>query len=98
MMLDDAGFWPEVNDPRYQPEPNSVYPWNAGSAYGDFPSFLKVSHDFRCMLNYPPPGADSATMQQPVQQPMRAGGTQTQPEAVEPQELPAASEEPPPAS
>ncbi|MHB8866712.1 MAG: hypothetical protein ACYC6N_30495, partial [Pirellulaceae bacterium] len=57
MMLDDLGFWPELNDPRYQPMANTVYPWNGGSAYGDFPSFLKVSHDLRGMLGYPPPGA-----------------------------------------
>lgn len=58
MMLDDTGFWPEVKDPNYQPQPNTVYPWNAGSAYGDFPSFLKVSHEMRRMLNYPSPGAN----------------------------------------
>lgn len=57
MLLDDAGFWPEVNDPQYQPQPNFVFPWNAGSAYGDFPSFLKVSPEYRRMLDYPPPGA-----------------------------------------
>jgi hypothetical protein len=93
MMLDDVGYWPEVNDPRYQPEPNRVYPWNAGCAYGDFPSFLKVSHDFRSMLNYPPPGADPATLQQSGQPAMRAGVTPPEPEAVDPQELPAATEE-----
>ena len=68
MMLDDTGFWPEINDPKYQPEPNPIYPWNAGSAYGDYPSFLKVSHEFRRMLDYPPPGADPAMLDaQPVQ-------------------------------
>jgi hypothetical protein len=60
MMLDDVGFWPEVNDPKYQPKPDVVYPWNAGSAYGDFPSFLKVSREIRCMLDYAPPGASPA--------------------------------------
>jgi hypothetical protein len=55
MILDDTGFWPEINDPRYQPEPDFVYPWNAGSAYGDFPSFLKVSPEYRRMLDHPPP-------------------------------------------
>ncbi len=60
MMLDDTGFWPEINDPQYQPRPNFTYPWTAGAAYGDFPSFLKVSREFRKMLNYPPPGAAGA--------------------------------------
>lgn len=63
LLLDDRGFWPEINDPKYQPEPNGAYPWSAGSAYGDFPSYLKVSHEFRRMLNYPPPGANSQSMQ-----------------------------------
>ncbi|MHB8971996.1 MAG: TolC family protein [Pirellulaceae bacterium] len=98
MMLDDAGFWPEVNDPRYQPQPNSVYPWNAGSAYGDFPSFLKVSHDFRCMLNYPPPGAAPGSTQPAGQQPAPAGTTASEPETVDPQELPAVPAVSPPSS
>jgi hypothetical protein len=60
MMLDDAGFWPDMNDPKYQPKPDLVYPWNAGSAYGDFPPFLTVSRELRGMLNYAPPGATPA--------------------------------------
>ena len=63
MMLDDTGYWPQINDPAYQPEPNGAYPWNAGSAYGDFPSYLSVSHEFRRMLNYPPPGANPSNLQ-----------------------------------
>jgi hypothetical protein len=55
IMLDDLGYWPDLDRPDYQPEANLVYPWNAGSAYGDFPSFLKVSHELKRMLNYPPP-------------------------------------------
>lgn len=60
MMLDDTGFWPDINDPQYQPQPDYVYPWGAGAAYGDFPSYLKVSRELRQMLNYPPPGAAGA--------------------------------------
>lgn len=56
MMLDDAGYWPDINDPDYQPEPDTVYPSNAGSAYGSFPSYLKVSREYQRMLYYPPPG------------------------------------------
>ena len=65
-MLDDEGFWPSINDPKYQPEPNGAYPWNAGSAYGDFPTYLKVSPTFRSMLNHQPPGASREVMQQPA--------------------------------
>ncbi len=90
MMLDDEGFWPQMNDPRYQPQPNGEFPWNAGSAYGDFPSFLKVSHDFRRMLDYPPPGADPAA----VSPPHHEGSSAPEPEAVEPRELPAEDEAP----
>jgi len=61
MMLDDRGFWPQINDERYQAQPNGVYPQNAGSAYGDFPAFLRVSHEMRRMLNYPPPVGDAST-------------------------------------
>ncbi len=63
MMLDDTGFWPAINDPTYQPEPNGAYPWNAGCAYGDYPSYLKVSHEYRRMLGYPPPGARPDSLQ-----------------------------------
>ena len=63
MQLDERAFWPQINDPNYQPEPNGAYPWNAGSAYGTFPSYLKVSHEYRRMLNQPPPGASASDMQ-----------------------------------
>jgi hypothetical protein len=60
MMLDDTGFWPDINNPQYQPKPDLVYPWNAGSAYGDFPPFLKVSCEMRRMLDYAPPSGGAA--------------------------------------
>ncbi|MFW6170610.1 MAG: TolC family protein [Planctomycetota bacterium] len=65
MMLDDSGYWPEINDPQYQPEANSTYPENAGSAYGTFPSYLKVSREYRRMLNYPPPTERGDTPPEP---------------------------------
>ncbi len=65
MMLDDTGFWPLINDPEYQPEPNGAYPWNAGCAYGDYPSYLKVSREYRRMLGYPPPGAGPDSLPAP---------------------------------
>jgi hypothetical protein len=60
MMLDDEGFWPEVNNPEYQPKPDFTYPWNAGSAYGEIPPYLRVSREMRRMLHYAPPGAGPA--------------------------------------
>ncbi len=65
MMLDDSGFWPDVNNPEYQPQPDLVYPWNAGSAYGEFPPFLRVSREMREMLGYAPPGAVPAATAAP---------------------------------
>ncbi len=72
IMLDDVGYWPEINDPKYQPEPNGAYPWNAGAAYGSFPSYLKTSHELRRMLNYPPPGAHSGALQRGEQPELEA--------------------------
>jgi hypothetical protein len=90
MMLDDTGFWPDINAPQYQPRANYVYPWNAGAAYGDYPSFLKVSHELRRMLGYPPPGAVPGRVP-----PADGASTEsTAPEALEPQAPPAP--EPPP--
>jgi hypothetical protein len=79
MMLDDTGFWPDINDPQYQPAPNFQYPWNAGAAYGDFPSFLRVSHELRRMLHYPPPGAAAGGLP-----PAAAASAQSAPETLEP--------------
>ncbi len=70
MMLDDEGYWPQINDPNYQPDPNGSYPWNAGSAYGSFPSYLKVSHRLRQMLNQPPPGASPSLMRDDAPAPL----------------------------
>ncbi len=72
MMLDDIGYWPEINDPKYQPEPNGVYPWNAGAAYGTFPTYLKPSHELRRMLHYPPPGAHAGSLQRGEQPDLEA--------------------------
>jgi hypothetical protein len=69
MMLDDEGFWPQINDPSYQPQANGAYPWNAGSAYGSFPSYLKVSNEFRRMLNQPPPGASGTMRREDAREP-----------------------------
>ena len=91
MMLDDAGFWPDINNPKYQPKPDVVYPWNAGSAYGDFPSFLKVSHELRRMLDYAPPGAGPAAAQHGA----APEATRPEPEQRASEALPAVEDQPP---
>ncbi len=91
MMLDDTGFWPDMNNPKYQPKPDVVYPWNAGSAYGDFPSFLKVSHELRRMLDYAPPGAGPAAAQHGA----APEATRPEPEQHAPEALPAVEDQPP---
>ncbi len=57
MMLDDQGFWPEIFDDQYQPQPDYQFPPDAGPTYGDIPEFLKVSRKIKRMLDYAPPGA-----------------------------------------
>ncbi len=83
LLLDDLGYWPDLNRPDYQPQANMVYPWNAGSAYGEFPSFLKVSHELKRMLNYPPP---SGSIPQETANERRSDPTADQPVA-DPQEI-----------
>ena len=75
IMLDDNGFWADISNERYQPKVNTAYPWNAGSAYGGFPQFLKTSREMRRMLNYPPPGANPAELPAGIEpeQPAAAG-------------------------
>ncbi len=75
LMLDDEGYWPQINDPEYQPEPNGAFPWNGGSAYGTFPSYLKVSHEYRRMLHQAPPGASPETMVPSAQPKLEAAPT-----------------------
>ena len=49
MQLDDNGFWPQINDPDYQPQPNLMYPPSAGPTYGEIPRYVKPTK-----LMYPP--------------------------------------------
>ncbi len=56
MMLDDSGFWPEIYNEQYQPQPNAVFPPNAGPVYGRIPPRVKVSKDIQRMLHFAPPG------------------------------------------
>ncbi len=61
MEIDTTGFWPQIDDPDYQPEANLEYPENAGPTYGDIPRFLLVSREIREMLDAPLPGEEPET-------------------------------------
>jgi hypothetical protein len=56
MMLDDAGFWPELNNEDYQPGFNPIYPAGAGPTYGDLPRRVWPSKKIKRMLCAPLPG------------------------------------------
>lgn len=43
MQVDEDGFWPQINDPTYQPQPNFLYPPNAGPTYGTLSPCVKPS-------------------------------------------------------
>jgi hypothetical protein len=57
MLLDDAGFWPEIRNEVLQPGFNQQYPANAGFLYGDIPEFLKVSCEIERMACVPFPAS-----------------------------------------
>lgn len=56
MQLDESGFWPEIYDENYQPQPRLEYPVDAGMTYGDLPDFLCISDSIRRMHNHSLPG------------------------------------------
>ncbi len=56
MMLDDAGFWPELNNKDYQPTFDPIYPCGAGPTYGELPRGVWPSKRIKRMLKVPPPG------------------------------------------
>jgi hypothetical protein len=56
MMLDDRGFWPELNNEQYQPAFNPLYPPNAGPTYGDLPSRVWPTKKIQRQLHVPRPG------------------------------------------
>jgi len=66
MMLDDAGFWPELNNEDYQPSFNPVYPADADPTYGDLPYGVWPSKKIKRMRNVPPPGYEVIGVGQPV--------------------------------
>ncbi len=56
MELDDAGFWQEIYEDGYQPQPMLQYPFGAGETYGEIPEFLRVSDSIRRMRDHSLPG------------------------------------------
>ena len=56
MQLDSDGFWPEINDPNYQPEPRTLYPRNAGPTYGSITPWVKPSKLIYHIYRHPLPG------------------------------------------
>jgi len=56
MMLDDAGIWPELNNPDYQPKFDPIYPFTADPTYGELPHRVWPSKKIKRMLQAPPPG------------------------------------------
>ena len=56
MQLDENGFWPEINDANYQPEPNLLYPTNAGPTYGHISPCVKPSKLMYHIYCHPRPG------------------------------------------
>jgi hypothetical protein len=56
MQLDEDGFWPQIDDPNYQPEPNLLYPLTAGPTYGEIPPIVKPSPIMYHIYCHPRPG------------------------------------------
>ena len=56
MQVDENGFWPQINDPTYQPAANLVYPPNAGPTYGTLSPCVKPSRLLRHIYGHPLPG------------------------------------------
>jgi hypothetical protein len=56
MQLDEEGFWQQIYDDDYQPQPQLQYPLEAGETYGEIPDFLRVSDSIRRMRDHSVPG------------------------------------------
>ncbi len=70
LQVDEAGFWPELYDESYQPDPQLARPPSAGPVYGTLPPGLRQSCKIRRMLHIPeaPPEIHQPNqMQQPEQ-------------------------------
>ena len=73
MQLDDNGFWPQINDPDYQPEPNLLYPSTAGPTYGTIPPYVKPSRVMYHIYCHPRPGERIEHVSPPIGQGSAAG-------------------------
>jgi hypothetical protein len=56
MLLDDAGFWPELNNEDYQPNFDPIYPFDAGPTFGELPHGVWPSRKVKRMRHAPLPG------------------------------------------
>jgi hypothetical protein len=54
LVVDEAGFWQDLYDDRYQPTPNLQLPDYAQPVYGQFPHGTWPSHQIKRMLHVPP--------------------------------------------
>jgi hypothetical protein len=56
MQLNEDGFWPQINDPSYQPNPDFLYPPTAGPTYGVLSPCVKPSKLMYHIYGHPVPG------------------------------------------
>jgi len=56
MMLNNDGLWAELDNEQYQPQPDRVFPAEAGPTYGDLPRRVWPSDKIKRMRDVPPPG------------------------------------------
>ncbi len=66
MQLREDGFWPQINDPDYQPEPNIVYPFSAGPTYGEIPRTVKPTRLMYHLYRHPRPGERIERIEPPL--------------------------------
>ncbi|MCA9166101.1 MAG: hypothetical protein KDB23_00465, partial [Planctomycetales bacterium] len=56
MQLDESGFWPQINNPDYQPTADFIYPINAGPTYGTISPCVKPTRLLQHIYCHPLPG------------------------------------------
>jgi len=67
MLLNDAGYWPELNNEEYQPLFDPIYPFDAGRTYGDLAHGILPSKKIKRMLRAPLPGYQVIGEGQPME-------------------------------
>ncbi len=65
MQLDESGYWPQINDPDYQPIANTIYPANAGPTYGRLSTWVKPSKLMYHLYHHPLPGQQITLIREP---------------------------------